>query len=199
MEKYRIRLLREEDCCEAAVLRLSEQEWGFLPAMGLSFQCELLKGTCRSKWGFGLICVGENGKIVGLIYAATNLGRYYKSILLRRGHMLVWWALPKVLKQPKLLNGIVQYLIYPVRLPGKEIEAEWLTMVIDREHRNRGIAKALTASLIEEYRKRLTKTFRSTVAIRNTVTCRLHDKFGFTLLGTFPLCGDRINVYKYEL
>jgi ribosomal protein S18 acetylase RimI-like enzyme len=199
MEKYRIRLLQKNDCREAAMLRLSAQEWGFLPAMGLSFQSELLKGTCESKWGFGLICVGENGKIVGLVYAATNLLRYYKSILLFRGPILAWWALLKLIKKPELLKGIVQYFIYPAKLPVKEIEAEWLTMVVDREHRNRGIAKALTASLIEEYRKRLIKKFRSTVAARNTVTCRLHDKFGFTLIGTFPLCGDRINVYKYKL
>ena len=112
---------------------------------------------------------------------------------------MAWWALLRILKQPKLLHGLVQYFVYPVRLPFKEIEAEWLTMVVDREYRNRGIAKALMASLIEEYRKRTIKKFRSTVADRNTITCRLHDKFGFTLLGTFPLCGDQINVYKYEL
>jgi GNAT superfamily N-acetyltransferase len=167
--------------------------------MGLSFQTEILKGTCESKWGFGLICVGEKEEILGVVYAATNLTRYYRSIFLRRGPMLAWWALLRILKRPKLLHGLVQYFVYPAMLPFKEIEAEWLTMVVDREHRNRGIAKALMASLIEEYRKRTIKKFRSTVAIRNTITCRLHDKFGFTLLGTFPLCGDRINIYKYEL
>jgi ribosomal protein S18 acetylase RimI-like enzyme len=198
MKEYITRLLEKKDCTEAAKLRLATQEWGFLPAMGLSFQIEILKGTCGSKWGFGIVCVGENEKILGMVYAATKLSSYYKSIFLRRGFMLAFWAVLKILQNPKLFNGLLQYFIYPRKVPFKQIEAEWLTMIVDIKHRNKGIAKKLTLSLIDEYRKRGIRRFRSTVATKNTITCCLHEKFGFKLLGTFPLCGEQINIYEYE-
>lgn len=198
MKEYITRLLEKKDCKEAANLRLAAQEWGFLPAMGLSFQIEILKGTCDSKWGFGIVCVGGNEKIVGMVYAATNLSRYYKSIFFRRGFLLAFWALLKILQNPNLLNGLLQYFIYPRRVPFRQIEAEWLTMIVDINHRNKGIAKELTSSLIDEYRKRGIRRFRSTVATKNRITCCLHERFGFKLIGTFPLCGDQINIYEYE-
>lgn len=195
---YEIRLLEKKDCKEAARLRLAAQEWGFLPAMGLSFQIEILKGTCKSRWGFGIICVGENDKILGMVYAATDLSRYYKSIFMHRGPMLAFWVLLRLVQQPKLLIGLLQYFTYPKRIPFKDIEAEWLTMVVDSKNRNKGIAKELALSLIDEYKKRGITRFRSTVATKNIITCRLHEKLGFKLLGDFSLCGDHINIYEYE-
>ena len=197
--EFRIRILEKKDCREAARLRLGAQDWGFLPAMGLSFQIEILKGTCESKWGFGIVCVEEEDKIVGMVYAATNLSNYYKSIFLCRGVMLAFWAFLRILRHPKLVNGLVQYLIYPSTVPFKQIEAEWLTMVVDAKHRNNGIANKLMSTLIEEFKKRGIRKFKSTVATKNIITCYLHDKFGFKLLGTFPFCDDLVNIYEYKI
>ena len=199
MEEYKIRLLVKRDCRKAAALRLAEQDWGFLSAMDISFHAEILKGTCASKWGFGLVCVGEGEKIIGMAYAATNLERYYRSIIFRRGFMLAILAFITVLKKPRLITGLFQYLLYPSQKPFMKNEAEWLTMVVDREQRNKGIAHAMLTALIEEYEKRGVKKFRSTVMARNVKSCRLHETKGFRLLGSFILCGDSVNVYEYDI
>ena len=199
MEEYKIRLLEIKDCQEAAALRFAEHNTGFLSSMSLEFHAEILKGTCKSKWGFGLVCVGENEKIIGMLYAATNLKKYYRSILLRKWPMLAWRASLTLIKRPMLIRGVVQYFFYPARTSSDSVEAEWLTMVVDRNYRGKGIAKALTKSLIEEYKKRGTKKFRSTVAANNIISCRLHEKYGFKLTDSFELCGNQINVYHYYL
>ena len=113
--------------------------------------------------------------------------------------MLAVLAMLRVLRRPKLLKGLLQYFIYPSSVPFKQLEAEWLTLVVDAKHRNKGIANALTLSLFEEYRKRGVKSFKSTVSKSNVISCGLHDKLGFKFLGTFPLFGDQINIYEYEL
>jgi ribosomal protein S18 acetylase RimI-like enzyme len=199
MEGYNIRLLEKKDCKKAAKLRLIAQKQGFLPAMGLRFQIEILKGVCESKWGFGIVCIAKDDEILGMLYATTKLSSFYKSILFSRGPMLVLWGILRILQKPKLFYGVLQYLVYPRKSLFKEIEAEWLTLVVDTSHRNQGIAKALTLSLIEEYRKCGVNKFKSTVPHGNIVSCSLHDRLGFKFIGTFFLCGELINIYEYEL
>ena len=194
---YKIRLLEKKDCEKAARLRITAQEWGFLPAMGLQFQIEILKGTSESKWGFGIVCIEENEKIIGMVYAATNLQKFYKSIFLRRGAKLSLIAILKLVQNPKLLIGIIQYFIYPQKVPFKHIKAEWLSMVVDSEYREKGIGKKLTLALIDEYNKRKITQFKSTVSNKNTITCGLHEKIGFEFLGNFSLCDEQIRIYKY--
>ena len=180
-------------------MRLEAQEWGFLPSMGVEFYNEILKGTSESKWGFGTVCIDCEERILGFIYAATDLQKYYKDILLRRGIKLAFWALIRLLKQPKLIWGLLKYFRYPAIVPYNYIKAEWLTMVVRKESRNKGIAKKLTLSLIDEYRRRGVRQFRSTVASNNKIICMIHDRFGFQPLGTFELNGERINMYVYNL
>lgn len=112
---------------------------------------------------------------------------------------MTFWASLELLRQPKLIWGLVQYLNYPGRVPCDHIKAEWLTLVIRREYRNKGIGKKLTALLIDEYMRRGVKQFKSTVPSNNKISCLIHDKFGFQLLGTFELHGERINVYVYNI
>lgn len=200
IEEFMVRPLKKEDCREAAEIRFEAQEWGFLSSMGIAFLTELLKGTCESKWGFGIACVDSNERIVGFVYATTDLQKYYRDVFLRRGIVLAFWAFLRLLRQPKLIWGLLQYLSYPGRVHyDHHIKAEWLTMVVRTECRNRGIGKRLTLSLIDEFKRRGVKQFKSTVPSNNKISCQIHDRFGFRLLGTFELYGERINVYKYSM
>ena len=199
VEEFRFRSLKKTDCKEAAVMRFEAQEWGFLPSMGTSFLAELFKATCDSKWGFGIVCEDNKGRIAGFVYATTNLQNYYIDILLRRGTVLLFWAFLRLLRQPGLALGLLQYISYPGRVPYSHIKAEWLTMVIRREYRGKGIAKRITISLIDEYRRRGITQFKSTVPSNNRISCLIHDSFGFQLLGKFKLHGECINIYAYYL
>jgi ribosomal protein S18 acetylase RimI-like enzyme len=199
IEGFNIRNLKKEDCKEAALIRFEEQKKGFLPAMGLKFYTEILKGTCGSKWGFGKVCINHNKKIIGFIFAATDLKKYYMNLLLRRGIFLSFFALLRVLRNPKLILGMIPYLLYSKRVPFGHIKAEWLTMMVRSEYRDRGVGKELTFSLTNEFRKRNVTRYKSTVPSNNIISCSLHEQFGFQLLGTFDLGGEMMNIYNYEI
>lgn len=198
-EEFRFRPLKITDCREVAAIRLETKEWGFLPAMGEAFYTELLKATCKSKYGFGIVCVDKKEKVVGFVCATTHLQKYHLEIILRRGILLIFKALIRLLRQPELVAGLIQYLRYPQKMPCKYIKAEWLTMVIKKEYRNMGIGKKTTFSLIEEYRRKGVKQFKSTVPSNNRISCAIHDRFGFQFLKTFELNGVYINIYIYDL
>lgn len=198
-EEFRFRPLKKADCREAAAIRLETKEWGFLPAMGEAFYTELLLATCESKYGFGIICEDQKEKIVGFVCASTNLQKYHLEIILRRGILLIFRAFISLSRQPRLVSGLIQYLSYPHKMPYKHINAEWLTMVVRKEYRDKGIGKKITSSLINEYRRRGVKQFKSTVPSNNRISCAIHKSFGFRFLGTFGLHGDYINIYVYNL
>ena len=199
IERFRIRNFKKEDCREAARLRFEAKKNGLLPHMGVRFYTEVLKGTCESRWGFGKVCVDKNDKIAGFVFAATDLKKYYKEIIIRRAFSLSFFAFLKALQQPKLIQIIILYLLYSKRVPFGDIKAEWLTMMVRREYRGRGIGEKLALSLTDEFKNRNITQYKSTVAVENIVSCRLHEKLGFKFLGTFELGGESINIYKYDI
>jgi GNAT superfamily N-acetyltransferase len=197
--EFRFRPLEKSDCKKAAAIRLDAMEWGFLPVMGEAFYSELLKATCESKFGFGIICEDQNEKMAGFICAATHLQKYQMEIIMRRGAFLIFRALSSMLRQPQLISGLFQYFRYPQKMPCKNVKAEWLTMVVRKEYRGQGIGKKFTSSLIDEYKRRGVKQFISTVPSNNKISCAIHKNFGFRFLGTFSLHGDCINIYVYNI
>ncbi len=199
VDGFRFRQLKREDCREAAAIRLKTEEWGFLPALGEAFYGELLRATCESKFGFGIICEDQKKETAGFICAATHLQKYHLEIILRRGILLILRALPSLLRQPKLVSGLVQYIRYPQHVPCKYIKAEWLTMVIREEYRGKGIGRKITSSLIAEYRRRGVKQFKSTVRSNNRISCAIHKNFGFRFVEAFELHGVPMNLYVYDL
>lgn len=196
---FRFRPLEESDCKEAAAIRLNATEWGFLPVMGETFYCELLKATCKSKFGFGIICEDQDAKMAGFVCAATHIKKYQREIIIRRGMLLIFRALSRIFRQPQLISGLFQYLRYPQKMPCKDVNAEWLTMVIRKEFRGRGIGTNFTAALIEEYKKRGVKQFISTVPSNNEISCAIHKSFGFWFRGTFILNDNSMNIYVYDI
>jgi L-amino acid N-acyltransferase YncA len=197
-EEFKIRKLRNEDCKEAARIRFEVQEMDFLPSLGINFYIEWLKGTCESKWGFGLVCIDSEERIAGFVCASTHLQKYYRDIILRKGIFLAFWSSVRVLAQPRLLGGLLQYSGDSEKNSLSLVKAEWLTMVVAEKYRGKGLGKKLTTAVIEEYKKSGVEEFLSTVSSDNIISCSIHEKNGFELLGTFELHG-RKNLYKYSL
>jgi GNAT superfamily N-acetyltransferase len=198
-EGFKFRTLKKEDCKEVARIRFEVQEMGFLPSMGIRFYTEILKGTCASKWGFGVVCTDSEERIAGFVCASIHLQKYYRDVILRRGVFLAFWAFLRVLRQSELLKGLLQYFGNPGRDPYSHVKAEWLTMVVGKDYRGKGLGRKLTLSVIDEYRRRGVEEFLSTVPSDNRISCSMHDKYGFELLGTFESHGIRLNVYRYSI
>ncbi len=196
---FEIRNLSQSDCKEVTSIRFGALDWGILPLLGEGFYEEILKGTCETKWGFGKVCVEENGGIAGFIVASTDIGRYYNDIFMRRGLYLMIKGGFGLIKNYRRLGDLMGYLNYSGKIPTHGIPAEWLTMVVNDKYRGMGLANLLTGALIDEYKKRGIAEFRSTLDSRNVKSCSLHEKFGFLLLEQVSLLGQIMNVYKYQI
>lgn len=199
MQKYRIQSLNKRDCKEAAALRFENEEWGFLPSMGMKFYTELLKATCDSKWGFGIVCKDNNETTAGFVCACIDINKYYREVIIKRGIILVFLAFLKLLRYPRLIIGSFQHLNNHTRGFYNDVKAEWLIMVVKRNYRGQGIGKKLTSSLISEYRKRGVKKFNSTVRTDNMISCHIHEKVGFQFIGRFESHDEKMNRYRYEI
>lgn len=195
---FRIELLKEEQCEEAASVRFEERELSFLPSLGVNFLIEVLKSTAKSKWGFGLVCL-EGEKLVGLSLVATDLKKYYLDILFRRGIFLAFWGLMELVKNKNLIKRTFDYFLFPIKIPYHDIKAQWLTLIIKKEYRNKGIGRKLTLSLIEEFKRRNVKKFKSTVFLYNKVSRLMHHKYGFKSLGTFQFDKEQLELYIYNI
>jgi len=191
--------LRKEDCTDAAELRFEADEWGLLPLLGKGFFAEILRATCDSKWGFGMVCVNTERRIAALIVASLDIQKYYYDIIMRRGPMLAFKGLIELMRNPKLVYTLYGYFNYSGNVPQHGIPAEWLTLVVRKQYRGRRLGQMMTQALIQEYRKRGVKRFRSTVNSANIVSCHLHDISGFHLLETVSILGQSLNVYKYDI
>ena len=199
-EEFRIRKLRKEDCQRVARIRFEVQEMDFLPSLGIRFYVEWLKGTCESKWSFGLVCINVDNEesIAGFLCASIDLQKYYRDIILRKGLFLAFWSAVRILVRPQLLSGLLQYSGDSRKNSLSPVKAELLTLVVAEKYRGKGLGNKLTLALIDEYRKRGVKEFLSTVSSDNIISCSIHEKNGFELLGTFDLHGKK-NLYKYSL
>ncbi len=194
-----IRDCNKNDYYQMAQIRFQEQSMGFVPLLGSKFYTELLRGICESRWGFGKVCINERNKVVGFVFASTCLDQCYLDLLFHRGLSLFFCVVSKLIKNPHLIWGITKYASYPKSTPFKNIKAEWLSMVVKKEYRKIGLGKEFTTSIIKEYKKRKVKQFKSTVPAQNKISCSIHEKFGFKLIGQYELHYEKINIYKYKL
>jgi len=198
LNDFRFRELKLADCEEVSKIRLETNESGFLPALGETFYTLLMKATCKSKYGFGIVCVDNNNRIKGFVCATTHLLKYQIEIIFSHLIPLIFLTFKRIIRRPELVAGLTGYLLYPNKIPCKNIKAEWLTMVVKKSYRNMGIGKEITISLIEEYGRKGIKQFKSTVPQNNRISRALHEKSGFRFKNTFILNGESINMYLYD-
>jgi hypothetical protein len=112
------------DCKELAAIRFESGEWGLLPALGRDFYTEILLGTCDSKWVFGKVCLADGKDIAGFIVASTDINKYYKEIMIKRGIWLAFWVMVALLRKPSLFKELSGYLNYSGKIPQYNIPSE---------------------------------------------------------------------------
>lgn len=72
-----------------------------------------------------------------------------------------------------------------------------LSIYVEKDFRNRGIATELMAFILDLARAdERTHSVVSVVTAGNEASCKLHEKFGFVYCGTIPEVGMKFGVYR---
>src|SRR6476469_10073817 len=121
-----IRSAERSDAARLAELHATRIVEGFLPRLGPRFLARLYRRLVVSPDGFAVVAV-QDARVVGFAAGATDLGRVYRSFVLRDGVIAGLGAAPRIV-------GSWRAVLETLRYPGSTDdlpEAEILTVAVD--------------------------------------------------------------------
>lgn len=192
-----IRKLEPKDAAEVAEIHIKEIPTGFISSLGQNFVKNLYGGISKSRFGFGYVCK-ENSKIAGFICGATDVKRFYRELILKRGLFFTYALLKYVLDREKLIN-IFQTLFYPARLKEGEAKSEILSVAVREGYRRKNCGKRLMQAMVQEFKKRGISQVRVCVYDQNEIANKYYQSCGFLWVGKTKQHGNHLNVYVLRL
>jgi len=165
---------------------------GFISSLGNRFLSILYKHISESTVSFSLVAK-DNEKIIGFITGTENLSKFYKDFFMKKFFVAFFTLLPYFFN-PKIIFKISETFLYPKRknkISKNMPTAELLSIVVDKEYREKGVAKKLFQELVNEYKKRGINEFKVIVGSNLLNAIKFYEKMGCRYL-------DKIQVHKGE-
>jgi ribosomal protein S18 acetylase RimI-like enzyme len=139
---------------------------GFLSRLGDRFLARLYRAIGTAPRSGVWVAEDAAGRCLGFVSGSCDVGRCYRSVLLRAGAPLLWLAAPALLR-PAALKHAAETLTYPLRGPERRdpetvpaddeadappdrvgaIRAELLSIAVDGEARGLGLGRRLVQAL----------------------------------------------------
>jgi ribosomal protein S18 acetylase RimI-like enzyme len=143
---------------EIAQIHINEIHHGLLPLLGPKFLAGLYHELSNTPQTVILLATAE-GKAVGFLAGCADMGKSFRSVLLRSPLRLMWLATGSIFNR-SLLRKLPSVFYYPFRVKGpvssseKSVEendsaAELLAIAVDPAGRGQGVGRRLVA-LFEE-------------------------------------------------
>lgn len=187
-----------EDCSQIAELHKTNIQTGFISSLGSLFLEILYKSMIASKSAFCIVAE-EDGKIVGFISGAISVGGFYKDFLRKNFLKANTILLPKLLN-PNFVRKIFEAIFYPVRKDSALPYAELLSIVVDKNYRNKGEAQKLFEELVKEFRKHNIKQFKVVVGSNLKAACNFYEKMNGILHSEIEVHkGEKSKVYVWQI
>jgi L-amino acid N-acyltransferase YncA len=162
------------DCPTVAQLHKNYIRGGFLSSLGTSM-LELIYEAITSSLHSVCLVSEDNGKIIGYISATVNVADFYKDFLRRNTFKAGWILLPRMFNW-KTAKGILETLFYPQRKAAALPDAELLSIVVEKDYRERGVSGELFEALTEELRKRKVHEFKVVVGANLVSACKFYER-----------------------
>jgi ribosomal protein S18 acetylase RimI-like enzyme len=192
-EQSRFTILGKEHARQIAGLHIEGINTGFISSLGLDFVTALYEGIVESRQSYGFVT--DDGRLVGFVAFTTNVGKLYKSVVLRKG-LRFGFLLARKMFSFKRIKKILETLLYPSKVKKLNFpSAELLSIVITPEARGYGRATELVTRGLEEYRKLGIDKVKVLVAAANEPANRLYKKCGFELIEQVSSHGVPSNIY----
>jgi ribosomal protein S18 acetylase RimI-like enzyme len=189
-----VRDLRPEDAEAVARLHIEGIHKGFISSLGLKFTTALYEAIAASPYGFGYV-VELDGRVVGFATWATDLGALYKSVLLRKGHKLIF-VLARRLLSFKNIKRMCETLLYASRAEKMSFPpAEFLSMAISPEGRRKGLASQLVQKGFAECARRGVDKLKILACADLEAINKMYERLGFERVTQIESHGVLSNVY----
>jgi len=125
----------------------------------------------------------DNGKVVGFVAGAINPSVYYNQMIKKRGLGILWLTLKRAFREPKFLVSIARRSMGGFFRPDESEDAyrkaSLDVIAVKREYRNRGIARQLAETFLNELRKSDVSNVTLGVSPENMGAKRFYEKIGF--------------------
>lgn len=178
---------------QVARLHIEGISTGFISSLGIDFVTALYEGIIQRGTSFGFVT--EEGRVLGFVAFATNLGKLYKSIVLKEGSRFAFILASKMFSLQRI-KKVFETLFYPSRIKKMNLpSAELLSIVVAPAVRKMGLGKQLVLRGFIEYQDNKTDEVKVLVAAENKAANKLYVKCGFEHAGQIDSHGVLSNIY----
>jgi len=192
-----IREITVQDAPMVAALHIKGIKTGFISSLGIDFVTALYEAIAKNKSSFGFVAE-ENDKVLGFIAFTTNLNKLYKSVITKSGIKFALLLVGKIFSL-KTIKKVFETLFYPNRIKKLDLpSAELLSIVIDKEQREKGLATGLVQKGLAKCARRGIEKVKVLVAADNQSANKLYKKYGFELVAQIENHGILSNIYVAE-
>ncbi len=193
-----IRSMRNTEAPFLASLHKKGLPPGFLSQLGPRFLAYLYKSIAASHYGIVLVAVEPSGRIIGFVSGATDIGKIYRQIALRRGWLMIWLLLRFVFSV-SMCRRILETILYPCRVEREHPKAELLSIVVDPCLHGSGVAGKLVRGLVQEFERRGCMAFKVLVNAQLDRANAFYRKEGFRLVDQVQSHGSPSNIYLFSI
>jgi ribosomal protein S18 acetylase RimI-like enzyme len=151
-----------------------------------------------------IVAVDDDGTVLGFVSGTASVRNCYRSVVSRSGFELFGTVLPS-LARPVVWRRIFETLSYPLRLgKGHEtadtdnspVQAELLSIAVDRAGRGRGIGRALVTALDEFFVTRgIDDIYRVVTDASDPSSNGFYQRTGFEFTHSFTHHAHTMNMY----
>lgn len=201
-----IRPLRRADARTVADQHREGIPQGFLSQLATNVRVHLYLGISSAPRSGVWVAVTTDGAVVGFVAGTADVGRCYRSVLLREGLGMAWFGAPSLLHRDAW-RKIGQTLTYPRREIARrtaagapEPTAELLSIAVDPGARGAGVASRLLAALEDAMiRWGQRGIYRVVTMAADPGSNGFYRKTGFRYVRSFEHHGVTMNLYHKDL
>ena len=189
--------MQPQQVAQVAKLHAEGIARGFISSLGPTFIKQLYRGIVSCPSAFCLVAVDED-RVVGFLAGAESVGKLYRSLILRRGLLMIG-PLLRFAFSPRTIRKIFQTLLYPSHTGKEYPPAEVLSVVVAADARRRGVGDKLMRAGLKELAHRNISAVKVAVAADNEPANHYYIKEGFEKAGIYDSHGVQTNIYVRQL
>jgi len=194
-----VRSARPVDAPELARLMAEAISWGRLSELGHGFTTLLHLHLINSRHAVCYVAE-RDGEILGYAAVATDVSKFYREFLWRRGLIAAVRLLPRIF-QPRHRRTIMRGLTYFPEAHPNDPQAEVLSFAVRPRVKQSGIGKAIFRAISDELKARgVTAIKVGTTEATNEAANTFYRRLGFEMIRTTRFYDDsQVNVYVYRI
>jgi len=172
-----IRRATDADAGRLAELHATRIGEGFLSSLGPGFLARLYRRIVRSPDGFAFVAEATpRGDVVGFAAGVMDVGRLYRTFLLRDGVPAALAAAPRLLRS---WRRVIETLRYPAEGADALPDPEVLAVAVDAGAAGHGLGRALVTAALDEFARRGAPAVRVVTGADNAPALALYARCGF--------------------